>query len=269
MGTDDDFHKVAAASKKGGTYRFTPYKHQDAELVAQFRPNRSPKEVIQAGAFGGTYFRDISSKATRSSHKDAWKEFSSWWTGIKVSNKLSRNWSDYSIAVNKYGVKCGQTLDQWEGAGWILKQDPYGWFQWYCRFFRGRRSPDDARQIKRWLNLTGPSGRFRNTLINKCRKNKAAYNDKNISPVIRQTLLHWGYELTASDFNASADKKKVAMAARKTVGKKKTSAKKSSSKKKGKKSASKKKSSKRKVIKRKSKKKKSSKRKKGSRKSRR
>ena len=86
-------------------------------------------------------------------------------------------------------------------SNWIDKQDPYGWFQWYCRFYQGRRSNDDERQIKRWSNLAGPNGRFRKRLMNMIIKKKTNYNDETVSPVIRQTLLHWGYELTSSDLS--------------------------------------------------------------------
>ena len=57
-----------------------------------------------------------------------------------------------------------------ESNGWIVEQDPYGWFQWYCRFYRGRRSEDDQRQIDRWKNLTGPKGRFRRRIVNMIKK---------------------------------------------------------------------------------------------------
>eukprot|EP00435_Cladocopium_sp_Y103_P064309 s122_g26.t1 len=88
----------------------------------------------------------------------------------------------------------------WENAGWMHPQDPYGWFQWYCRFFEGRRTEDDARQIKRWLKVCGPSGRWKANLIAKCVKANRAYNDPKVSPVVRQSLLHWAYELTLKDF---------------------------------------------------------------------
>ena len=102
---------------------------------------------------------------------------------------------------DRYGVKCGSSLEDWEKSGWIDKQDPYGWFQWYCRFYRGRRTKDDKRQIDRWLKLTGPNGRFRRRLMNEIIKKGKQYSDPSVSPVIRQVLLHWGYELTKKDFD--------------------------------------------------------------------
>jgi hypothetical protein len=87
-----------------------------------------------------------------------------------------------------------------QSSGWISDADPYGWFQWYCRFFQGRRCSDDDRQIARWKGVAGPKGRFKSQLCNKIaaasllRDN--ALNDVSISPVIRQTLFHWGLLIT-------------------------------------------------------------------------
>tara|TARA_B100000214_G_scaffold111724_1_gene78899 strand:- start:1390 stop:1917 length:528 start_codon:yes stop_codon:yes gene_type:complete len=165
-----------------------------------FKPNLTPKEVFKMGAFGGTYFRPIKSSVTGKSYKseNVIKEYpKSWFTGInKKTHVIS---SKYDKNINKYKVKCGSSLEDWEKNGWIDKQDPYGWFQWYCRFYRGRRSDDDERQINRWKKLAGPNGRFRKRLINMIKKKNTKYNDETVSPVIRQVLLHWGYELKASD----------------------------------------------------------------------
>ena len=110
-------------------------------------------------------------------------------------------YSTYNKKINKYKVKCGSSLEAWENKGWIVKQDPYGWFQWYCRYCTGRRTSDDARQIGRWLKLAGPNGRFRRTLMNKIIKKGTICDDFTVSPVIRQVLLHWGYQLTKKDLD--------------------------------------------------------------------
>ena len=94
----------------------------------------------------------------------------------------------------------GGNLDMWESSGWITEIDPYGWFQWYCRFYLGRRTSDDERQIARWQKACGINGRFRITLIRSIVNNKAKYDDYQIKPSIRQGLLHWAYELTKKDF---------------------------------------------------------------------
>ncbi len=88
--------------------------------------------------------------------------------------------------------------------------DPYGWFQWYCRFYLGRRSTDDERQIARALGVMGPKGRFRNQLIGKCSAAGKAFDDPSVSPVIRQSLQHWGYALTQADADAYCKKKSIA-----------------------------------------------------------
>mmetsp|Transcript_5217 Transcript_5217/g.10168 ORF Transcript_5217/g.10168 Transcript_5217/m.10168 type:complete len:137 (-) Transcript_5217:318-728(-) len=97
----------------------------------------------------------------------------------------------------------------WETSGWISSQDPFGWFQWYCRFYLGRRSSDDERQLKRGMGVIGPKGRWRNNLIAKCARQGKPFDDYTVSPVVRQALLHWGYHLTERDANAYVKKKKL------------------------------------------------------------
>ena len=164
-----------------------------------FKPNISPKRVFQMGAFGGTYFRPIYSSVTGKNYKsgNVIREFKDWFKGMDIEKKVTS--SKYDKNINKYKVKCGSSLEDWESKGWIVKQDPYGWFQWYCRFFKGRRTKDDERQIERWLKLAGPNGRFRRRLMNEIIKKGKTFDDPNVSPVIRQVLLHWGYKLTKSD----------------------------------------------------------------------
>jgi hypothetical protein len=166
----------------------------------EFTPNLTPKQVFKMGVFGGTYFRPIYSSVTGKKYTSASaiKEYpKSWFQGINIETMVTS--PKYDKKVNKYGVKCGSSLEDWEKSSWIVKQDPYGWFQWYCRFYMGRRTNDDKRQIDRWLKLAGPNGRFKKRLINMIKKKNTNYNDYTVSPVIRQVLLHWGYELTSND----------------------------------------------------------------------
>jgi hypothetical protein len=176
-----------------------------------FKPNLSPSEVLQRGSFGGTYFRPIYSSVTKTQYgPEVWQELpKDWLSGLDIKRQVASR--TYDEAVNKWGVKCGGDLKMWEDSGWITEIDPYGWFQWYCRFFQGRRCSDDDRQLSRGLNCMGPKGRWRNNLINKVlASNKPldqAVNDPSISPVVRQTLQHWGYELTVDDLQAAKKKK--------------------------------------------------------------
>lgn len=168
----------------------------------QFTPNVSPKDVLREGSFGGTYFRPIKSSVTGNTYtsQEVINEYPKYWfQGINIDKMVTS--STYDKKVNKYNVKCGSSLENWEENGWIDKQDPYGWFQWYCRFYQGRRTNDDERQIKRWEKLAGPNGRFRRRLMNLIIQKEKKYNDPTISPVIRQVLLHWGYELTSKDLS--------------------------------------------------------------------
>ncbi|XP_069468465.1 uncharacterized protein [Ambystoma mexicanum] len=186
-----------------------PVRNKKGELVfddfPNFRPNMTPKEVLQAGSFGGTYFRPIYSGVTKQNYKDAWKELpKDWLEDLDLPKQVAS--SLYREAVNTYKVKCGGSLDMWESHGWITPQDPYGWFQWYCRFYQGRRTLDDLRQIGRWDRCTGKTGRWRGNLISKIVQSGCAYDNKAVSPVVRQTLQHWGYRLTPEDFEQGAKK---------------------------------------------------------------
>jgi len=186
-----------------------PKKNSKGVLVFKdskdFQPNLSPKEILQDGSFGGTYFRPIKSSITGLKYDKQWEELpQSWLEGLNIKRKVSS--STYDVNMNIYKVKCGGDLDMWESKGWIVKQDPYGWFQWYCRYYLGRRTSDDERQIKRWKNCAGLKGRWKNNLIGKLVKTNSPYDNKSVSPVIRQTLQHWAYRLTEDDFE---DRKKV------------------------------------------------------------
>ena len=102
--------------------------------------------------------------------------------------------------MNKYGVKCGTSLRFWENKGCINKIDPYGWFQWYFRYWLSTRSKDDKRQINRWKKIVN---RYRGKLLKMIENSGSKYDDYSISSKIRQILLHWGYELTKTDFELS------------------------------------------------------------------
>jgi hypothetical protein len=187
--------------KATGALTFTANKDDSVlvrKLLNDFRPNRSPEQVLRAGSFGGTYFRPIVSAVTNTKYnaQEVLKDTlpNDWIDGLAATNMLTS--ATYRPQINKYKVKCGGSLGMWESSGWITDADPYGWFQWYCRFYQGRRCSDDSRQISRWLKSAGPKGRFRSQLCNKILAAQTSFDNPSISPVIRQTLLHWGLEIT-------------------------------------------------------------------------
>lgn len=139
----------------------------------EFKPDLSPKQIFKQGAFGGVYWRSIDSGVTKKNYKDQYKEF-------KFLKKISKEKLDNSIkdnTINKYKVHASLPLIYWEQHHWIHPQDPYGHMQWYCRFYNGRRTPDDKRQISRALGVLVRFGQ---------RKNK--------SDRVKQSLHHWGWD---------------------------------------------------------------------------
>ena len=202
---EDEGEKAESSSPKKKEADAEPVKDKKGRLLfpdfPDFKPNLTPKEVLQLGSFGGTYFRPIYSSVTKLKYKDeAWKELpSSWLEGLNIRTQVAS--LVYDNSKNKYKVKCGASLEEWESSGWMRQQDPYGWFQWYCRFYQGRRTEDDQRQVGRWSKCAGPKGRWKNNLISKCAKAGCGFDNFGISPVVRQTLQHWGYVLTKEDFD--------------------------------------------------------------------
>ncbi len=147
-------------------------------MESQFKPTLTPREVILSGAFGGTYFRKIRSRVTGRTYENDHKKFD-FFKGVPDS-MMTLPWEDYNTNLNKYKVKVGSTLEEWEDHNWITKYDPRGWFAWYCNYHNGRRCSDDERQINRWLRIS----RFKKRLDNIRSSGKD-------SPALRQTLLHW------------------------------------------------------------------------------
>ena len=114
-----------------------------------FSPNKAPIEIIKEGEFGGTYFRDIYSGINKKWYRKSQNEFDQ----LKDIGKKYYCSDYYDVSVNKYGVKCGTSIRFWENKGWTNEIDPHGWFQWYFRYWLGRRSKYDERQINRWKKL--------------------------------------------------------------------------------------------------------------------
>jgi hypothetical protein len=170
----------------------------------EFTPNLTPAEIFSQGAFGGTYWRPIYSSVNKRAYRNKQKKYKFL---LNIPKELLISES-CDVSKNKYKVISGTSLEYWEEKGWINPKDPYGWVQWYCEFYSGRRTNDDDRQISRWLKFAGPSGRFLRRLVNMVRNehkrrkgNLSNYvRDSSISPVIRQGLHQWAKRLVLDDF---------------------------------------------------------------------
>ena len=154
--------------------------------------NKTPVEVIKEGSFGGTYFKDIYSGFDVNWYRKSWKEFDE----LKDINQKYYCSHYYDASVNKKSIKCRTSLRIWKNIGWIHSVDPYDWFQWYFRYWLGRRSVDDERQINRWKGIVS---RFKGKLVEMIKNANSRFYDYSISPKIRQILLHWHYEIVESD----------------------------------------------------------------------
>jgi len=133
-----------------------------------FRPELIPEEMLKLGIFGGKYMTDCAAE-----FPDKWFE-------------KARLCSDcHDPDLNYFGVNASQSLSVWKTKGWIHAEDPRGWFQWYCRYYMGRRFPDDERQIKRWHMMRRHIAQIRH---------HCASGDISCRRKQRQALLHWGYD---------------------------------------------------------------------------
>ena len=138
------------------------------EFYKLFKPQLTPKKMLELGVFGGAYFSDSSIK-----------EFpKSWFAKAKMSKA-------FDVNLNHFKIESGLSRKEWIDKGWIFKEDPLGWFQWYCRFCNGRKIPHiDEIQIKRWKN-------FRRHVL--AIKKNCEKNDLGCRRRQRQAILQWAY----------------------------------------------------------------------------
>jgi hypothetical protein len=133
-----------------------------------FRPELTPAQMLRLGVFGGKYITDGRPEFPKS-----------WFTRAKLSPGRANH------RLNCFGVRASLPLAAWRRAGWIHPQDPRGWFQWYCRYYLGRRTKDDARQIRRWRAIARHVAAIRKNCEPgdcECRRRQ------------RQAVLHWAYD---------------------------------------------------------------------------
>ena len=133
-----------------------------------FKPELTPKQMLELGVFGGRYMTDCRA------------EFPvSWFASAKLCSER------HDPRLNFFKVNASQPLSIWRKKGWVHPDDPRGWFQWYCRYYSGRRGPDDERQIRRWKAIA----RHVAQLKKHCRP-----GDLSCRPRQRQALLNWAYD---------------------------------------------------------------------------
>ena len=148
--------------------KFIKKKIIEKNIYKIFKPQLTPKKMLKLGVFGGSYFGLKIKEYPKS-----------WFKNAKIS-------IDFDVNLNHFRVKSGLTKKQWLEKGWIFKEDPLGWFQWYCRFSMGRRIPHiDEIQIKRWKNFK----RHVMAINKNCEENDLSCRRKQ-----RQAILQWAYK---------------------------------------------------------------------------
>lgn len=150
-------------------YSYTLTEPVGKNFDPDFTPDLTPEEMLKLGVFGGDYFNEVP------------HEFpSKWFTGVELSSAGAQK------QLNYFGVSASQSLAEWQQKGWIYFEDPKGWFLWYCRYYMGRRIPDeDKRQIRRWKAIR----RHASQVVKACQ-----VGDASCRPRQRQALLHWAYD---------------------------------------------------------------------------
>lgn len=166
-------------------------------MAMDFKPMFSPQEMLKKGIFGGEYFYNYKFNS------DLPKNY---FIGIEKSYYRS---SKYDPLKNCFKVRSGQTREDWKKNGWMHADDQRGWFEWYCKYYLGRRHIDDERQIKRWLSFCGPKGRWRNSIYSKIHSYGIDIKlSSNFSIRIQQSLLHWSYMINEQDYKLWMKNKK-------------------------------------------------------------
>lgn len=164
-------HWVTVNDRMQQDYRYARVARPGRNFDPEFTPDMTPSQMLRLGVFCGRYMTD-----TRAEFPQSWFAHA----------KLAHGERGRDCSLNYFGVDASQPLSEWKRKGWIHPDDPRGWFQWYCRYYMGRRMPDeDSRQIKRWKAIR----RHVRQIENNCDR-----GDLFCRPRQRQALLHWAYD---------------------------------------------------------------------------
>ena len=165
---------ITVSDKMQKNYRYALSEPIGKNFHPDFKPALSPAKMLEMGVFEGKYLNDCRNEFPKK-----------WFLKADKLGKLSPKKAD--ISKNFFGVKSRQSLREWIRKGWIMPGDPdiRGWFQWYCRYYIGRRCPDDERQIGRWKAMKRHIAQIRKY----CRP-----GDPLCRPRQRQALLNWSYD---------------------------------------------------------------------------
>lgn len=160
--------KIIVNDKMQKGYRYELTEPVGKNFDENFKPELAPKDMLALGVFGGKYMTDCI------------KEFpDDWFENAKLCK------THHDPKLNFFSVNASQSLSVWQQKGWIHQDDPRGWFQWYCRYFMGRRHEDDKRQIKRWRAFRRHYSAVKINCLS---------GDWDCRPRQRQALLHWAYD---------------------------------------------------------------------------
>lgn len=160
---------VEVSDKMQKKYIYTLQEPEGKNFDQEFKPELTPKGMLKLGVFGGKYMTDC---------KDEFPK--DWFKNAKLNDQF------HDAELNLFGVNASQPLSVWRKKGWIYPEDPRGWFQWYCRYYMGRRIQDeDKRQIKRWRAINRHIAQI---------KKHCEIGDLNCRKTQRQAVLHWAYD---------------------------------------------------------------------------
>ncbi len=160
--------RITVNDKMQSDYNYSRSEPMGENFDPVFKPYFTPKEMLKLGVFEGKYCNDCQD------------EFPAhWFENAKISNKADE-------ALNYFQIKSRQPLQEWQRKGWIIEPDPRGWFQWYCRYYMGRRIPEiDGMQIRRWKGFARHAGQIKANCMS---------GDLTCRPRQRQALLQWSYD---------------------------------------------------------------------------